>query len=168
MGRGGRAPALPWMPSPAVLSSPTVLASLFLSALLLPSGVRAAWGHWDGGRGARRARDTYWSTTSGICTCSMGMSCSRSSKLCTYWILLMNLTLAEGEGREVAQGPGGTMEDRDTHTSSPRMLEHVGPELPPRPVPASTPCPQRGGESRARGSACRRRVLSQASDLGPR
>lgn len=138
-----------------MFSSPThacFTVPLCSAALPLPSGVQAAWGCGDWGEGCSQGvGDTYWSTTSGICTCSMGMSCSRSSRLCTYWILLMNLTLAEGEGREVAQGPEGTKEDRDTHTSSPRMLEQLGSELPPCPVPASTPCPQRGGQSRARG-----------------
>lgn len=36
----------------------------------------------------------------------MGMSCSRPSKLCTYWILLMNLTLAGwGGGRRQRRSP---------------------------------------------------------------
>lgn len=45
--------------------------------------------------------DTYCKTQSGICTCSIGISCSNSSKLWTYWILLINFTLAK-KGKECA------------------------------------------------------------------
>lgn len=41
----------------------------------------------------------------------MGMSCSSSSKLCTYWILLMNLTLPGG-GNDGYPEPEGAMADR--------------------------------------------------------
>lgn len=120
--------------------------------LLTPGSWAAEWepeepgGVEDAGGALTGHGDTHCSTQSGICTCSMGMSCSSSSKLCTYWILLMNLTLPR----------------RDVVTRSPNnpirgCPEHLRSNLPPHTQcqsPPSTPSGvdrARPGVSLARG-----------------
>ena len=98
--------------------------------------------------GAPTGQDTHCSTQSGICTCSMGMSCSRSSKLCTYWILLMNLTLAGEEGgtRLKASPWGGDSESEGAMAAYSRMPQHTHPNLPLSPCQTSPPAPGVGTE----------------------
>lgn len=104
-------------------------------------------------------RDTHCSTQSGICTCSMGMSCSRSSKLCTYWILLMNLTLVgEEAGRHLKaspqggpSGPEGAMADRVAHAAVFRDAPSTFAQASLPTCASLHPWPLVGEQSRTRG-----------------
>lgn len=112
----------------------------------------------------------------GSARCSMGMSCSRSSKLCTYWILLMNLTLAGGEGGTRLKaspwggdsGSEGAMAARMHTQPRSRMPSTSSPKPPSQPMPDLSPCPWCGYRAEPGVSACKKgRLLSHVSDTSP-
>lgn len=103
----------------------------------------------DGGGAVLQLRHSL-ARSPGMCTCSMGMSLLQIFKLCTYWILLMNLSAGGRRRRDTSESqPLGvvTQGQREPDgsqgcTHSPFKLPSThSPKPPSQPMPDLSPCP---------------------------